>query len=112
MIRSLLFSTLFLISTPSFACPMADAAAFAKAAEAVQKSDGAKASFKLEGLTCGSCSEKVETELGAIKGILLSAVDYQSGRVEIAFDNKKTSVQKIEAALQKTGFKITEKPEV
>ena len=112
MFRSLIFSTLFLVSTPSFACPMADAAAFAKAAEAVQQSDGAKASFKLEGLTCGTCSDKVQTELGAIKGIILTAVDYQSGRVEIAYDSKTTSVQKIESALQKTGFKITEKPEV
>ena len=63
MFRSFVLSTLLLASTPSLACPMADAAAFEKAATAVQQSDGAKASFKLEGLTCGSCTEKVQTEL-------------------------------------------------
>ena len=112
MFRYLSLATLLLLSTPSFACPMADAAAFAKAAEIVQQTDGAKASFKLEGLTCGSCSDKVEAQLKATKGLLASAVDYQSGRVEIAYDNKKTTLKELEQALNKTGFKIVEKPEV
>ena len=93
-------------ATPSFACPMADAAAFEKAALAVQQADGTKATFKLDGLTCGSCSEKVSTELKTVSGIILAAVDYQSGRVEVAFDKSKTDVKKIELALAKTGYKI------
>ena len=112
MMRSIIFLTALFYATPSFACPMADAAAFEKAALAVQQSDGAKASFKLEGLTCGSCSEKVATELNSVDGLILSAVDYQSGRVEIAYDNKKTSVKKLENALEKTGYKIIEKPKI
>ena len=112
MIRSFIFFAALFAASPSFACPMADAAAFEKAALAVQQADGAKASFKLEGLTCGSCSEKVSTELKTVTGIILSAVDYQSGRVEIAYDNSKTSVKSLEAALQKTGYKIVEKPKI
>ena len=112
MMRSIVFLVALFSATPSFACPMADAAAFEKAALAVEKAKGSKATFKLEGLTCGSCSEKVATELNSVDGLILSAVDYQSGRVEIAYDSKKTDVQKLELALQKTGYKIVEKPKI
>ena len=112
MFRYLSLATLLFISNPVFACPMADAAAFARAAEVVQQTEGAKASFKLEGLTCGTCSEKVATELQKATGHLASAVDYQSGRVEIAYDGKKTNIKELEKVLIKTGYKIVEKPEV
>ena len=95
----------------AMACPMADAAAFAEAAAKVAQTEGTKASYKVEGLTCGSCSEKVATAINAVEGVLLSAVDYQTGRVEIAFDNQKTSLTKLEEALASTGYKITEKPQ-
>ena len=112
MIRSFIFLTTLLAASPSFACPMADAAAFEKAALAVQNAEGAKASYKLSGLTCGSCSDKVSTELKSVSGIILSAIDYQSGKVVIAYDNTKTDLKKIEAALTKSGFEITEKPKI
>jgi copper chaperone CopZ len=112
MMRSIIFMVALFSATPAFACPMADAAAFEKAAIAVQQSEGAKATFKLDGLTCGSCSDKVSTELKTIDGIILAAVDYQSGRVEVAYDNTKTDVKKIEIVLEKTGYKIVEKPKI
>jgi len=112
MLRTILFATaLFSFSSSSaLACPMADAAAFEKAAEAVKEAKGAKASFKLKGLVSGSCSKKVSAELKTVEGIILSAIDYQSGRVEIAYNNKETNLKKIEDALVKSGFEIIEKP--
>ncbi|MEC8276865.1 MAG: heavy-metal-associated domain-containing protein [Myxococcota bacterium] len=95
----------------AIACPMADAAAFAEAAAKVAQAEGTKATYKIEGMTCGSCSEKVATVVNAVEGVLLSAVDYQTGRIEIAFDSQKTNLAKLEAALAGTGYKITEKPQ-
>ena len=95
----------------AIACPMADAAAFAEAAAKVAQVEGTKATYKIEGMTCGSCSEKVATVVNAVEGVLLSAVDYQTGRIEIAFDSQKTNLAKLEAALAGTGHKITEKPQ-
>jgi len=92
------------------ACPMADKAAFEAAAEVVVKTDGSKATFVLSGMSGGVCSEKVTSSLKGVDGILASAVDYQSGRVELAYDAKKTSLQKIESTLKDTGFTITSKP--
>ena len=114
MLRTILFATaLFSFSSSSaLACPMADAAAFEKAAQAVKEAKGAKASFKLKGLSTGTCSEKVTKELKTVQGIILSAVDYQSGRVEIAYDSQKTDMKTIEGAIVKSGFEIVEKPKI
>ena len=107
--RALILTAMLFLSVDAFACPMADAAAFQEAAAKVAATEGAKATFVLDGMTCGSCSEKVAKTLNATEGVLLSAVDYQSGRVEIAFDSKKTNLSKLESALVDTGYKITEK---
>ena len=75
------------------ACPMADAAAFQEAAAKVAATEGAHASFVLNGMTCGSCSSKVATHLNGVDGVLASAVDYQTGKVEVAFDSAKTDAE-------------------
>jgi copper chaperone CopZ len=108
--RSLILASILFFSTDSFACPMADAAAFQEAAAKVAAFEGTKATFVLDGMTCGSCSEAVTKTLNEFEGVLVSAVDYQSGKVEIAFDAKKTNITKLESLLATTGYKITEKP--
>ncbi|MBM76465.1 MAG: hypothetical protein CMK59_13750 [Proteobacteria bacterium] len=108
--RTLLFMGAMLFSFDAFACPMADAAAYKADMEAVKKSEGAKATFKLDGMSCGDCSDKVKAALKGLEGVILTAVDYQTGAVEIAYDEKKVDVAKIENALTSTGYKITDKP--
>lgn len=112
MIRSFFTTVLcgFFFVQSADACPMADAAAFQTAAEKVAQAQGSKATFVLSGLTCGSCSEKVASTLNGTEGVILSAVDYQTGRVEIAFDPAKTDVAKLETALVGTGYTIQQKP--
>ena len=88
------------------ACPMADAAAFQEAAAKVAATDGAHASFILNGMTCGTCSNKVSSSLSSLEGVLANAVDYQTGKVEIAYDSTKTDVTKLEAALVSTGYTL------
>lgn len=94
----------FAFATPAMACPMADAAAYTEAAQAVQASAGAKATFKVEGMSCGDCSTKVTAALKAIDGVEAVAVDYQTGEAQIAFDAGKTDAEKLLAAIQSTGF--------
>jgi copper chaperone CopZ len=107
MIRTLaLLAGFSLISSPAFACPAADAAAFAAAAETVQKTTGTKASFKVAGLTCGSCSDKVTAALDKLEGVIAAAVDYQTGEAKVAFDSEKTNPKKLLAAIKATGFDV------
>ena len=88
------------------ACPMADAAAFQEAAAKVAQTEGAHASFVLTGMTCGSCSSKVAKHLNGVDGVLASAVDYQTGKVEVAFDNAKVDAKKLETEIVSTGYAL------
>ena len=108
--RTLLFMGAMLFSFDALACPMADAAAYKADVEEVKKADGSKASFKLEGMSCGDCSDKVKAALKGLEGVVLAAVDYQTGAVEVAYDKKKIDVAKLEEALTATGYKIADKP--
>ena len=111
MFRYVIVAATLMYAQAALACPMADAAAFSEAAALVAKAEGAKATFTVDGLTCNSCSEKVTTALKSVEGVVLSAVDYQTGRIEIAYNAEKTDLVKIESAIVGTGYKITEKPQ-
>ena len=107
MIRALtLLAGLTVISSTALACPAADAAKYAAAAETVDQTTGTKASFMVAGLTCGSCSEKVTAALDKIEGVLAAAVDYQTGEAKVAFDAEKTSPKKLMAAIKASGFEV------
>ena len=71
----------------------------------LQPMEGA-ASFVIDGMTCGSCSTKVATHLNGVDGVLASAVDYQTGKVEVAFDSAKIDTKKLETELVSTGYAL------
>ncbi len=108
MFRSILMAIVLGFATlnSADACPMADAAAFQEAATKVAQTEGAHASFVLNGMTCGSCSSKVVEHLNGVDGVLASAVDYQTGKVEVAFDSKKVDAAKLETELVSTGYTL------
>ena len=110
MLRSAFVAAALLFAALSFApaalaCPMADAAAFAEAQAAVQSAAGTKVALTVEGLHCGDCSTKVSAALKGIEGVVAVAVDHQSGRAEIAYDAKKTTVDALLKAVTDTGYK-------
>ncbi|MCB9779321.1 MAG: heavy-metal-associated domain-containing protein [Alphaproteobacteria bacterium] len=88
---------------------MADAAAFAKAAEQVQTADGTKVSLTVAGMHCGDCSTKVTAALQGVDGVIAVAVDYQTGAAEIAYDAAKVDVAALVSAVEGTGFQATKK---
>lgn len=108
MVRSLALAAALLFSSSALACPMADAAAFTEAAAKVEQASGAKATFAVTGMHCGSCSEKVSKALIAVPGVTAAAVDYQTGRVVVAYDAQKANKAAMLEAITKSGFKATE----
>lgn len=93
------------LSSPAFACPGADAAAYKAAAERVKAAEGSKASFAVNGMHCGDCSDKVTAALKGVDGVTAAAVDYQTGRTEVAYDAKKVSPDALLKAIESTGYK-------
>jgi copper chaperone CopZ len=103
--RSIILGATLALATPALACPMADAAAFAAAADKVKASDGTKVTLMVDGMTCGSCSEKITGGLDKLDGVVAAAADYQTGRTEIAFDSGKTNAEDLVKAIEGMGFK-------
>ena len=103
--RTLMLGAALMLSAPAFACPMADAAAFAAAAEKVQATDGSKLTVMVEGMTCGDCSNKVAAKLKKIDGVHDAAVDYQTGKTLIAFDAAKVKQATLVSAISELGYK-------
>ena len=103
--RSLLMVGLLGLSVPAMACPMADKAEYEEALKEVHAAQGTKVAFDVSGMTCGGCTTKVSDALKKIEGVSAAAVDYQTGRAEIAFDAAKTTSAALLEAIAATGFK-------
>jgi len=71
------------------------------------KITGQKASFKIAGLACQSCSNHLTTVLGKTDGVVnVDQVCHKSGHTEITFDPKKTDSDKLKAAINATKYQV------
>ncbi|MGM9753875.1 MAG: heavy-metal-associated domain-containing protein [Candidatus Cryptobacteroides sp.] len=83
---------------------------------AAEKKDKKKAKDELEvkfkvNLHCHSCVEKITQNVGFEKGVKDIDVDLEKGIVEIEYNPKKTSPEKLQAAIEKLGYTATIIPE-
>lgn len=86
------------------------------AAEKKDKKDKKKAKDELEvkfkvNLHCHSCVEKLIQNVGFEKGVKDIDVELEKGIVEIEYNPKKTSPEKLQAAIEKLGYTATIIPE-
>jgi Cu+-exporting ATPase len=51
--------------------------------------------LKVSGMTCGGCAEIVMQRLVKLEGVKAATVDYKSGDVQVEYDAKKTTPEKI-----------------
>ncbi|MGC6492206.1 MAG: heavy-metal-associated domain-containing protein [Myxococcota bacterium] len=104
MIRALALTAGLFFAAPALACPMADAAAFAAAAEKVEAAKGTKINLTVEGMTCGDCSDKLSKKIGEMAGVNAVAADYQTGRTVVAVDASKVKAEAIIAVIKAEGY--------
>lgn len=72
----------------------------------VDKTDIQQAVFKIKGMTCESCTQHVNNEISKVKGIVAFQTSYENANSIVKFDNSKTSVDSIAAAINNTGYKV------
>lgn len=66
-------------------------------------------SLTITGMTCASCAKAVERATGKLEGVTESNVNFATEKLNIDFDEKKVSIENIQAAVEKAGYKaITE----
>jgi len=70
---------------------------------------GHKATFKIKGMMCQSCSNHLTALLGKTPGVLgVDEVTHLTGEAKVTFDPKKTDEAKIKAAIHTTQYKVVE----
>lgn len=72
----------------------------------VNKANIKQAVFKIKGMSCESCTHHVNSEISKVKGIIAYQTSYKNANSTIKFDNSKTSIDSIAAAINRTGYKI------
>lgn len=86
-------------------CPASSAAA-AKGTCPASNAKLAKAEYKVTGMTCGACEEKVTKALAAIEGVCEPKACAESKVAKISYDPKKVKDEQVIAAINKLGFKV------
>lgn len=62
--------------------------------------------FIIEGMTCEACEEHVNNEVSKVSGVLACQTSYASESSLVSFDQSKVDLKTIEAAINKTGYKV------
>lgn len=62
--------------------------------------------FIIEGMNCEGCEEHVNNELSKVTGVITSKTSYAFKNSLVTFNKSKVDVKTIEAAIDKTGYKV------
>ncbi|MEN6669117.1 cation transporter [Psychrobacter sp. B38] len=60
--------------------------------------------IKIEGMTCGGCVASVHSATQDIDGLDTMSVELDTNQATVTFDDSKTSVEAIAAAIDDAGF--------
>jgi len=74
----------------------------------VGQSDVQEAIFDISGMTCTSCEEHVKHAVNELPGIVGATASFEEGKAAVKFDKTKTSTDAIKAAIDETGYKVTD----
>ncbi len=67
----------------------------------------AEATLKIEGMSCQHCVMRVKKAIDALAGV--SGSDVVVGSAKITFDESKINESEIKAAVEKAGYKVSNK---
>lgn len=73
----------------------------------VESSNITEANFNIEGMTCTGCEEHIKNVVAQLTGFIEATADHKTGKAIVKFDKSKTNIDKIIAAIDKTGYKVT-----
>ena len=60
----------------------------------------------VEGMTCASCSTRIEKVLGRIGGVTEARVNLASERARVSFDSERAAPAEIVAAIEQAGYSV------
>lgn len=66
-------------------------------------------SLPVEGMTCASCSARVERQLAKLDGVSKASVNYATESADVVFDPSILNATNIKTTIEKTGFTVPER---
>ena len=76
-----------------------------RATRAADDGPMANAVFRVQGMSCSGCEAPVEIAVRKLAGIQSVKVSYDQGRAEVSYLPSQVGVQKIQAAIERLGYK-------
>lgn len=65
-----------------------------------------KKNFKIDGMSCSACANRIEKTINKLDGVNIAAVNFTTETLNVEFDENKLNSKKIETVVEKIGFKI------
>lgn len=62
--------------------------------------------LNVSGMSCGHCVKAVEENVGKINGVNSVKVDLETGKVEVAFESEKVSLDTIKETIDDQGYEV------
>ncbi|MFK5982743.1 MAG: mercuric transport protein MerTP [Flavobacteriaceae bacterium] len=72
----------------------------------VEKQHIKKTTIQIEGMTCEACEHTINYSIGQLNGIISTESSFEEGNVIIEFNQTKISINAIEKAINRTGYKV------
>jgi len=65
-------------------------------------------SFRVVGMTCVNCQNRIEKKLKGTAGVIAAAVHYNTGKASVTYDAAKINFDDISSVVEKLGYQIPE----
>lgn len=62
--------------------------------------------FKVKGMTCASCANKVETALKNVSGVTKASVNVATHGAIVEYEPKQVSIPQLKQAVSKIGYEL------
>jgi copper chaperone len=62
--------------------------------------------LNVSGMSCGHCVSAIEGSVGKLNGVNQVKVHLESGKVDVAFDQEKVTLEEIKEAIDDQGYDV------
>ena len=63
--------------------------------------------FRVSGMSCRACEERIEKALARVEGVVRSAADHRAGQVWVVFDPTRTFEQAVRSRIEQAGYEVS-----
>jgi Cu+-exporting ATPase len=76
--------------------------------ELVEKSDSARITIPVGGMTCAACAGRIEKVLGKLDGVTSASVNLATEKATVVYEPQRIRVSALKGAIEKAGYKALE----